>query len=202
MNTEFNEQDSLRIINEMIARVKSNFQRGGIKIMLFWGYLTAMVSLGNFILLQVLKNPNQSYWIWTIMIIGYIASYFIQRKIGRTAIVKNHFDTIIKYLWCGFGISMIILQVVFWTMRASDNVQFIYLIPVIMIMCAIAQFGTAIICHQRSYYIGAATFWIGAIACAIFTVIVKSIDYQFLVLAISMIIAFIIPNHLLNKKLR
>ena len=200
MEKEFNEQDSLRIINEMINQAKNNFKRSSSTLVLFWGYLVSLIAIANFVLLRALDNPVQSFWVWSATAVGWVVSFFIQRNIDRTAIVKTHIDAIIKYIWLGFGISMTVLLVIFWTLRLEHNAQFVYLTPLSMIMSGLAQFATAIACRYKPYYWGAVVFWLGAIACMISVHVFKAIDYQFLLLALTMIIGFIIPNHILNKK--
>lgn len=200
METKLDHQKSLELINEMIIQTKNNFQKGSLSVVLFWGYLISSIAIINFILLQVLSNPVQSYWIWSITILGGIISFFIQRKTDRTALVKNHIDSIIKYVWFGFGISTILLIIIFWTIRLPHNIQFLYLTPIIMLTCGVAQLVTAVACRYKSYYWGAVAFWLGALLGAISTVVFKIIDYQFLIMAIAAIVSFIIPNHILNKK--
>jgi hypothetical protein len=200
MDKQFTEQDSLRLINEMIVRARSNFKRSRLTIVLFWGYCIAILAIGNFILLQVLAKPSQSFNVWWLSLVGFIVSFFIQRRIDRTAIVKTHIDFIIKYIWWGYGISVMVLYSVLSIMSLQGRVQFIYITSVIMIMCGLAQFSTAIACRYKPYYWGACIFWLGAIACAIVTAYLEKVDYQFLILAASMIAGFIIPNHILNNK--
>ena len=203
MDIQFSEKDSLRVINEMIAQAKDNYQRGSLTVVLFWGYLIAALSIINFILLQVFTNPNHSFWIWTVTILGWIISILLQRNIDRSAIVKTHIDSIVKYTWWGFGISLAIFFIVLWGLRIKFDITFLFVLitPVIMIMCGMAQFITAIACRYKTYYWGAVTFWLGALACLATTVIFKTIDYQFLILAFAVIISFIVPNHILNNKI-
>ena len=204
MDTQFSEKDSLRVINEMISQAKSNFQRGSLTVVLFWGYLISAIAIANFVLLQILNKPQQSFWVWCITLLGLVASMLIQRKADRSAIVKTHIDTIVKYTWFGFGIAVVIFFISLWILRMQFNVPFIFvtITPVIMLMCGMAQFITATACRYKTYYWGAATFWLGALVCVATTVIFKKTDYQFLILAAAMVISFIIPNHILNSKMQ
>lgn len=202
MEKKFNEQDSLRVINEMIAQAKNNFSRGGLSIVIFWGYLVAATAIGNYILLQILDNRANSYHIWWVMVIGGVISYFMQRKIDRTTIVKTHIDRIINFIWWGFGISAVMLQIVFRVMVTPDNWQFIYVTPIILMMCGMGQFITAKAYRYKPYYWGAILFWLGALSCSIITSLAQIIDYQFIILAVCMIGSFVIPNHILNNKMK
>ncbi|MBN9301531.1 MAG: hypothetical protein J0I03_07050, partial [Dysgonomonas mossii] len=83
MENNFTEQDSLKLINEMISQARNNFQEGGIRTSIFSGYVVAATALANFILIHTLDDPNQSFWIWLTMIPMIIISRIIKRRYSR-----------------------------------------------------------------------------------------------------------------------
>lgn len=200
METKMTEQEGLKIINEMIAQAKNNFQKGSADVAIFWGYLAAGLSIANFILLQCLENSTLAYFVWWLAAPGWLISWLIQRKIDRTSIVRTPIDRIINMIWIGFGIAVAVLQVVFWSYRIPHNIHFIYMVPVIMLMYGAAQFATAAACRHKPYFWGSVVFWIGAVLSMLVAVWTERSDYQFLILAASVIIGFVVPNHLLNRK--
>jgi hypothetical protein len=200
METKFTEQESLKVINEMIAQAKNNFQKGSVNTAIFWGYLTAALSIANFILLQLFANSGWAYNVWWLILPGWLVYALMQRKIDRSAAVKTPIDKIIIMFWISFGISVAILQIVFWTFSFQENIQFVYLVPIIMILCGTVQFGTAAAYRYRSYYWGSVIFWISAILSILVAKWTGKVDYQLIVLACSAIVGFVIPNHILNKK--
>jgi hypothetical protein len=66
---------------------------------------------------------------------------------------------------------------------------------VMMIMLGICEFVMGTIYRYKAWYRVAILFWIGAVACAFLAV-----DLQFIILAICMILGFVVPGHLLNRK--
>ncbi len=52
MKTTFNEQDSIRVITEMIENSKSNFKDNSF-FYLLWGWLVLIASVTNFALLKM-----------------------------------------------------------------------------------------------------------------------------------------------------
>jgi hypothetical protein len=69
--------------------------------------------------------------------------------------------------------------------------------PITLIFCGIAQIITGKAFRFRPYVIGGIIFWLGAIVC---TLILPKILYHFLILAICMVLGYIIPGLMLNKK--
>ncbi len=197
MEPKMSEQESLKIINEMIMQARSNFQKGRVNVAIFWGYLVALTAMLNFILLKTLEHPQYAFMIWLLMVPGAVVSYFIDKRIDRSAIVKTHIDSIVHFVWNGYGISVLLLQVVFWVVNIPNNIHFYLMTPIILLMMGAAQFVTAKACKYHPYYWGATVFWLGAV-CGTLT---GKIEYQFLVLAVCAIVGFVIPNHVLNHKI-
>ncbi|MDR3286678.1 MAG: hypothetical protein LBT27_04480 [Prevotellaceae bacterium] len=209
METKFTEQQSLAVINEMIDRARNNIQKGNANSLIFHGYTVALVAIANFILVNTLPDElaAKSFNLWWLMIFSNIIDYFIKRKTDRSKIVRTQIDGIISYIWKGFIISISILLIVLFAMaifnpyKVEYNWIFFALItPLIMIMMAIAEFGMAKACRYKPFYLGAICFWAGALLCVLSYIILRRGDLQFLILAACMIVGFVIPGHILNKK--
>ncbi len=198
METKFTEKESLALISEMIEQTRNNFQKGAGNITIFWGYLVAFTALLNFALTFVLPG-SKSCFVWFLMIPGWIISYFMHKKIDCSAIVKTHIDQIINSIWIGFGISMVILQFVFWSVAYyfHSYMHFTMMTSVILIFTGVAQFITGIACRFKPYVYGAFIFWLGSVICFI---ILPHISYHFLILTVCMLFGYIMPGYKLNKK--
>ena len=203
METKFNEKESLALISEMIELARNNFQKGSGNSMIFWGWFVALTAIMNVVLALVLENPYYSFNIWWIMILGQIVdSFIIRKKDVESAIVKTHIDRIIAAIWRGFLISIIVLLIViFGFAYGTQNPKiFILINPCIMIMIGLSEFITAKTCRFKPYFYGAIIMWIGAVSCFIISLITSNIViYQFLILAVCMIVGFVIPGYSLNK---
>jgi len=196
MEKNFNHEESLALINEMINRARNNVQKEkGHSI--FWGYLIACTAIANSILLHVLDNPNYSFWVWLIMIPGYAVSYFMYRRTDRKAFVKTHIDKIGDIIWKGYGIgvAVFIFSIFFFAFQNNDFKVLSLINTIILVMVGICEFATACIYRYKSLYLSAILFWAGAIVC-----VCLPVDVQFIVLALCMVLGFVVPGHILNYK--
>ncbi|NDV94725.1 hypothetical protein D0T84_07305 [Dysgonomonas sp. 521] len=201
MEKTFSEQDSLKLINEMISQARDNFQEGNTYSSIFCGYIVAATAFANFILLHTLGNPNLSYWIWLTMIPMTIISSIISKRQRKSAIVKTHIDKIIGYIWVAFAISVgILLLSIYGTAYAFKSSHLCILItPVILIMMGAAQFITSIACRFKPYLYGACMFWCGALLCTVCYLFGRG-DIQFIILGICAIMGLCVPGHIANRK--
>jgi hypothetical protein len=126
-----------------------------------------------------------------------MATYFINRRVNREALVKTHIDKIGGAVWNGFGIGIFIFYVSIYTFafRIEDFHVMLLINSIIMIMVGICEFATACIYRSKSWYWVAVLFWAGAVTCAFLTV-----DIQLIVLAVCMVLGFVIPGHILNRQ--
>jgi MFS family permease len=195
MDTNFNHEQSLSLINEMINRARNNVKQEGTYSLMYWGYMTALLAIINYVLLQTLNDPNQSFWIWVLMLPAGLGSYFIERRADKRKLVKTHLDKIASIVWFGFLISFGIFTVIIHSVNSQVELSQIFLLntPVIMSMVGMGQFISACIYRHKMWYAIAALTWTGAVVCALLQV-----DMQFIVFAACMILGFSVPGHILN----
>ena len=201
MENNFTEQDSMKLINEMISQARNNFQEGGIRTSIFSGYVVAATAFANFILIHTLDDPNQSFWIWLTMIPMIIISRIIKRRYSRSATVKTHIDKIVRHIWNAFAISVAIFLITIYGTAYALHSGFlgILITPIILTMMGAAQFITSIACRFRPYLYGACIFWGGALICTL-SYIFASSDIQFIILGICAILGLCVPGHIANRK--
>ncbi|MFT3995212.1 MAG: hypothetical protein QM660_12945 [Dysgonomonas sp.] len=204
MDNKFNEKDSLQVINEMIAQTRNNIQIGAANPMIFCGYFVAIVAICNIILLETLDKPYYSFWIWLLMIpMSLIERCFISRKKNKSAIVRTPIDRIISKIWIGFACCIVVLLIsIFSLISISDNWIFTILItPVILTLTGFGQFISGYATRFAPFVRGAYVFWVGAVlAITLAYGIFNSQTIQFIILAVCMIVGFVIPGHILNRK--
>jgi len=197
METNLNHEQSLALINEMICRAQNNVQKKGTYLMIYWGYVTALVAILHSVLLLTLNDPNRSGYVWLLMFPAGVISYFIERQIHRETLVRTHIDKIGAMVWYSFLISYFVFMAVIFTVGLKYEIYgaFRLITPVILTMVGMGQFVTACIYRSKIWYITAALVWAGAIICAFF----KS-DVQLMIFAACMLIGFVVPGHLLNRQ--
>jgi hypothetical protein len=201
METNFNERDSLRVINEMITQAQNNFRIGAADPSIFCGYFVAATAILNFILLYTLENPMSSFHVWWLMVPMIFISRLIGRSNAKKAGVRTHIDKIVSAIWTAFPISAaFFLLVVFLANHYFQTYHFSLIItPIILILNGMAQFGTAKALRMKSYLYASFLFWAGSLACmGVFTLGLQ--QFQFIILALCAVFGLAVPGHILNKK--
>lgn len=201
METNFDEKDSLRVINEMIAQAQNNFQKGFADPSIFSGYVVALTAIANFVLLNVLEKPVFSFHVWWLMIPMVFVSRYIGRKNAIKAQVRTQLERLINTVWTAHLFAVITILLVIWSgNRIFETSYFSVLItPTILSFTGMAQFVSAKAIRFKAYYYGSFAYWLGALGC----MGVCSVDmwrYQFLILAICSIVGLAVPGHILNRK--
>jgi hypothetical protein len=209
MEKELNNQESLRLITDMIAQAKERFQKRNGNDIILWGYVIAILALANFALINLLPGEYamQSYWVWMTTLPVFAVHYIRAAGKARKACVSNYIDTLVGYTWLAFYISNLVLVasvfVLAFAFRAwHGGVLFMAITPVIMGMTALCLFINGKAYRFRPFVYGAAAFWAGALVSALIPAVWKAQSLQFLVLALCMIAGFILPGHMLNHKMK
>ncbi len=201
MENKFNEQESLKLITEMIAQARSNFQKGAGNGMIFWGYIIAILAFINYILLVIFKD-SCAYWVWALTIPVFIVHTIIENKKSKRDLVITHIDRVIGDVWIAFFISAIVVVISIYSLAFGLDTYYLFLLitPAIMTMSGLSIFITGKLCRFKPYVYGGFCFWLGTIISAALPLLTHRQDIQFLVLAICMIVGFVIPGHMLNRK--
>lgn len=201
MDEKFTSQDSLKLINEMIAQSRNNFRLGIGKHFIFWGYVITILALANFVLLNVLPNPYYSYNVWILTLFIYIGNVIYDKKQETSRLVRTHIDTIIANIWTGFFFSNLVIVPSVYAVAIGFKVSIVFVLitPIILTLTGLALFITAKASRFKQFQTGAFLFWGGAWV-SVASLFTGRGDIQFLVLALTMIIGFIIPGHAANRK--
>ena len=177
------EQDSLRIIHEMIAAAKSDV-KGDSFIFLLWGYLVFIASISQFILVQMKVDHNDI--VWLLMPLGGIitAIYYMRKK--KEEKTKTHVSELLKYVWIAFGIAMCVIM---FSHAMTSN----QLLPTIMTLYGIGLFISGGALQFKPLIIGGMFCFLCAVAGFQVEVI-----YQLLIIAVAVLGGYIIPGHLIQ----
>ena len=191
MDTNFNHEQSLALINEMINRAQNNVKLERNYSLLYWGYLTAAFAITHYVLMHTLSNPNQGSWIWALMLPAAFVGYFIERRTKRKKLVKTHYDNITGMVWLGFLISWVFFIIVIQIFRGG----YVLIVPVCLTMFGMGQFITAFVLRYKLWYAAAVLSWTGAVVCAFLAT-----DLHMIVFAMIMIVGCAIPGHVMNHQ--
>lgn len=202
MEKNFDAQDSLNVINGMIAQTRNNIRIGSANSMIFCGYFVMIVAALNIMLLHVLDKPYYSFWVWALTIPMTVISNIISSRRDKHAIVRTHNDRIVSKVWVGFSCSVfILLASIFAAVFVFDLWSFTVLImPTMLVMTGLAQFIVASATNFKPFLWAAYMFWLGALLSVLAFLFIKLIDIQFVILALCMLFGFVAPGHILNRK--
>ncbi|CAN5518203.1 hypothetical protein BH10BAC2_BH10BAC2_24390 [soil metagenome] len=191
-NPEFNPQQSLQLIESMINRAKDNFAEGGF-MYLVWGWAVFILSLSQFILLHFFNYPyHYMVWMFSWLLLAYQLIY-LRRKFKKQK-VRTYTDYIISYVWITFMILIFLLG--FLIGRLTTGEYYTHINPIVLALYGMPIFLTGIIMRFSPLIIGGIGCWI----LSILTTFIENYDYQFLMIPVAMLIAWIIPGYLLRAK--
>jgi len=189
METKLTQEQSMTIIQEMIATSKNNLKDNSF-FFLLWGWLVLVASLSHFALIQI--GWQYAYLPWPVaMFAGGIISGIAGYRLGKKAKVISHVDKMIMYLWWGF---MIVMFIVLF-MAGLHKINWALTHVLIIILYGLGTFVTGGALKFKPLILGGIASWIIAIV-ALFT----TPQYVLLLIALSIVIAYLIPGYLLKAK--
>lgn len=189
METNLTQQESLKIIQEMIATSKNNLKDNSF-FYLLWGWLVLIASLSNFVLLQI--HSEYAYLPWPVlMTAGGIVSGIAGYRLGKKSKVMSHIDKMMVYLWYGF----LVVILIFILMAGLQKIHWQNLNPLIISLYGLGTFVSGGVLKFKPLIIGGIACWIISV-CAFFV----SMDYVLLLTALSVVIAYLIPGYMLKSK--
>jgi FtsH-binding integral membrane protein len=192
MNQEnFSAQDSLQVIQSMIEKAKNQFSENG-HLYLLWGWVVFFCSIAQFILLKYVQYEKH-YYVWMVCWLAVIYQLFYLRRQHKGQRVKTYADNMMGFIWISFFILMMLVGISFGQLGKEHYYKLIS--PVFLAMYGVPTFLCGIFLRFRPLVIG-------GIGCWVLSVIAHFIpyDYQLLLLSAAMIIAWIIPGYILQKK--
>lgn len=147
MEKEMTNEESLRIIEEMIAASKTNYKKHHGIYFLFWGYL----AIGIILLFLVLRNTvgeSQAHYVWPLFFLGFLFNFLQMRKNGKSRPVVTKVDKMIGKIWLGVSFGMAVLfgasPILGWKM-----------LPMTLLVMGIATYTHGAILGFKPFVIGA-----------------------------------------------
>jgi uncharacterized membrane protein len=193
MNEEnFDPKQSLLLIESMINRAKDKFAEDGLMYLL-WGWVVFVCSLTQFVLMHYFKYEHH-YVVWfASWIIVIYQVVYIRKKIKQRR-VRTYTGYILGYVWLTFVIVIFLLA--FLIGRLTEGDYYRHISPILLTIYGIPIFLSGIILRFKPLVIGGIGCWVLSIV----AMLIESYDYQFLLIPLAMIIAWIIPGYLLRAK--
>lgn len=191
-DNDFSPQQSLQLIESMINRAKDKFAEDGF-MYLVWGWLVFAGSLSQFILLHTFQYP-QHYIVWLATIPVFVYQFFYVRKKYKHHAVVTYTDYIIRFVWVTFAIVIVLLGFIIGLLTTGE--YYTHIIHILLAVYGMPVFLTGVIVWFKPLIIGGIACWV---LCIISTFI-KTYDYQFLLIPVAKLVAWVIPGYLLRKR--
>lgn len=188
----FNPKESLLLIESMINRAKDKFAEDG-HLYLLWGWIVFICSITQFILLLFFNYPYH-YIVWFFSLAVFIYQAYYMNKKYKKERVRTYTGYIIGYVWITFAI--VIFLIAFLIGQLSTDDYYTHISPILLVLYGIPVFLSGIILRFKPLIFAGIGCWILSIA----TTFIHVYDYQMLMPAVAMLIAWIIPGYLLRAK--
>ena len=184
-----NEQESLKIIEQMIARAKNDMHDNGVMYLL-WGYLVLIAALSNYILQFIVEYKY--FWLpWAILMpLGGLISMILGPRMNKKEKVKTYVSEFLGYVIIAFLAGLFV--VLFFMPKLGLNCY-----PMVMLMYGIWLFISGGALKFKPLIIGGIINWVLAVAAFYVT-----FQYQLLIISAAVLLGYIIPGHLLNLQFR
>lgn len=188
---KFSPEQSLQVIQSMIEKAKNQFSENG-HLYLLWGWVVFICSITQFVLLKIV-HYEKHYLVWIACWLAVIYQFIYLRKQHKQVKVKTYADSVIGYIWMTFFILMMLIG---FLIGKSNGEEYYKLIsPAFLALYGMPTFLSGILLRFRPLVIGGIGCWVlSVLTCFI------PYDYQLLLLAAAMIIAWIIPGYILRNK--
>lgn len=184
------EKESLALITSMINKARNNFNESGI-IYLIYGWAVFICSVGQFIALYFFKNPD-AYYIWYLTWVPVIYHVIYLRKKKASEKTRTYTDEIIASIWLVFIISISLLIFLQLYLKSPSTINL-----TILVLYGMPTFLSGVILKSTPLKTGGIFCWF----LAILSVFIYP-EFQSLLIALAVIVAWIIPGYILKKNLK
>lgn len=182
------EKESFLLITSMINKARNRYSESGMLYRL-WGWLIFICCVIQFVGLYFFHNPKVYYaWYSTWALFLYQVYYVWSGKAKGK--VRMYTGEIIMYVWIVFIISYALIVYILLMAKAADAIS-----PMILMSFGMPTFLSGVILKFKPLKVGGIFCWVLA-AIAIFV----TYDFQFLLMAAAVAVAWIIPGQLLHQK--
>ncbi|RYZ20148.1 MAG: hypothetical protein EOO16_17650 [Chitinophagaceae bacterium] len=110
-----NEQESLRLITEMIGKAKKTFHETGTSAIL-WGSVIAFCGFMTFA--QMRWQFHLGFDVWILTLVALVPQVFISIRESRQKVVRTHVQEAMNAVWMVYGLSIFALVFYFNTVSA------------------------------------------------------------------------------------
>ncbi len=178
----FSEQDSLKLINEMIGKAKKSYVSKGIASIV-WGALITFCGLVSWYQIHFKVQFGD---VWLLTLIALIPQIYFSIKEKKSKQFISHNETTINFIWIAFTVSMFITTPYFNSLKGVSA------IPIIMMLYAIPTFIIGGMFKFTPMILGGIFCWVASVI-SIYT----CTEIDMLLMAACGLFAWLIPGIIL-----
>ena len=185
--TSLSNEESLKIITDMISKAKNNMARRGSFYFLLWGWVILAGNLGYYLAAkyQWMQTPHL---VWLITLPAVIVTIVYGMRQGESNMSAGKLDNIYMNLWAAIGVALITVLAFSYKLDFNHN-------AVILLLAAIGTYVTGKLIKFTPFFMGSLGLWIGAVVAFNLPVL-----DQYLVGAVAIVVGYLIPGYLLKKE--
>src|SRR5215213_3997648 len=191
LDQEFSPEKSLAVIQTMINTARNQISENG-HLYLLWGWVVFACAMSQFVLLNYF-NSEHHYKVWMFTWAAFIYQTIYLARNRRREKVRTYADSLIGFVWLVFVVLMFLFGFLFGYELGTHYYRMMS--PGFLALYGMPTFLSGVILKFRPLIIGGASCWILSVI-AIFI----PYDYQLLLLALAMIVAWIIPGYAFRAK--
>jgi hypothetical protein len=180
--------ESLHLIQQMIQAAKEDLSDHSFDF-LFWGWLVLAAALAHYALL--LAGYAQPWLPWSLMPLGGVVTGIYHYRQEKRRRVHTPINDFLGFFWLGMGVMLFIIV----GFGATQGWQQAY--PLLIALYGLGTFVSGGALRFRPLIYGGSACWL--LATAAFLV---DFPTQLLLLAAAVVVAYIVPGHLLKARFR
>jgi hypothetical protein len=187
MEKELSPQESLSIISSMIEKTRHTISDSS-HFFLLWGYAVFVACIIQFAMMSA-GLEEQSQVAWLIILPTLAVHFFLVFRDRKKERVSTYISEANGYLWMGVGTSFAVMAFIF------AKLGWQHCFPFYVLLYALGTFVSGSLIRFKPLIIG-------GIISFVIAAIVAYLEYrlQVLLTAISILVSYIIPGHLLRLK--
>jgi hypothetical protein len=180
------ENESLKLITEMIAKAKSAYHSNGTGAIM-WGIVVFFCSMFSFFQLQF--QFDIGFDIWWLMFLALIPQFYFILKNGKTKNFVSYEEKTMRFVWWAFGASILMLMFFNTHYRPSHSES------LFLMLFGLPTFITGGMFRFKPMIIGGIICWL-LFVISLYT----EFKINLLLMALAALSAWLIPGIVLRKK--
>lgn len=188
MEENFSPQQSLQLIEGMINKVRNDIGANSFYF-LFWGWLTFLAILTQFVL-KVVVHYSHHYLVWAVIVPAVLFTIIYSRRAHHKT-YSTYVGDSMKYLWTGIGVSFFILSFIISNTHGGWLIAY----PFFILFYGLGTFVSGMFLKFKPLIVGGIFNWVLACIC-----VLLPYDYQLLMAATAILSSYIIPGHIIQSR--